>query len=65
MAEIKGLSGATTKEAGRAPRTFPAGRICSHPDCETPISKYNRGDRCWAHSGIRIPRLTGRKKSTS
>ncbi len=42
-------------------RRYPDGRICSAPGCDARISIYNRNDRCWAHLGLKVPRLRGRK----
>jgi hypothetical protein len=44
----------------RPSHQYPGGRVCSHPDCETRLSTYNRRDRCWAHAEMRVPRLRGR-----
>jgi hypothetical protein len=31
-------------------RSEPLGRICRVADCETTLSRYNRGDVCWMHA---------------
>jgi hypothetical protein len=30
------------------PPTYPAGRICSRPSCDHPLSIYNKGPECHA-----------------
>ncbi len=45
----------------RRSRRYPEGRVCSHPDCATRLSTYNRRDKCWAHAEMKVPRLRGRK----
>jgi hypothetical protein len=35
-------------------RTFPPGRICSEPGCDTVLSIYNATAHCSAH-GTRVP----------
>lgn len=42
-------------------RTYTQGRVCSHPECVTKLSTYNRRDTCFAHAGVKIPRLRGKK----
>ena len=31
------------------PETYPAGRVCEHPDCGTILSVYNESEHCGAH----------------
>jgi len=47
---------------GRAPKCFPAGRVCADTDCSTALSMYNRKDTCFRHSPILYPRTRGRTK---
>jgi hypothetical protein len=35
---------------GRGPRPGRAGRVCADDLCETVLSVYNPGDRCWEHT---------------
>jgi hypothetical protein len=35
---------------GRGPRRARAGRICADEACDTVLSVYNDGDRCWEHT---------------
>lgn len=35
----------------RLPGPFPAGRLCSEKNCNTPLSRYNEGDACSLHGG--------------
>lgn len=39
--------------SSRKPGPMPANRRCSHPDCITPLSTYNRTGECGAHGGWR------------
>lgn len=34
-----------------------AGRTCTHPDCSTILSVYNKSSYCYAHMGPRRPRM--------
>jgi hypothetical protein len=45
----------------RRSRRFRAGRLCAHAGCMTRLSVYNRRDTCFVHSGVKIPRLRGKK----
>lgn len=36
---------------GRAPEAVDVGRRCSHPECQTKLSRYNPDDTCTAHGG--------------
>jgi hypothetical protein len=47
----------------RRSRTYKGGRKCSHPGCTTRLSTYNRRETCFVHTGVRIPRLRGKKAS--
>jgi hypothetical protein len=42
-------------------RRFSEGRVCSHEDCITRLSIYNRRDTCFIHADVKIPRLRGKK----
>lgn len=42
-------------------RTYSEGRVCAHADCDTRLSTYNRRETCFAHAGVKIPRLRGKK----
>jgi hypothetical protein len=55
------IAGTRPTALPKATRRFPAERTCAVDGCETKLSIYNRGDRCWAHAAMRIPRLRGRK----
>jgi hypothetical protein len=33
----------------RPSRTYPVGRICAAPECDTRLSIYNPEVRCWVH----------------
>lgn len=35
----------------RLPGPMPAGRVCAHADCTTPLSRYNVGETCSVHGG--------------
>lgn len=61
MAQPNAIRGERPAGLPRASRTYPKGRVCAHPGCETRISTYNKRDRCWAHAEMKIPRLRGRK----
>ena len=44
----------------RPSRRYARDRVCSHKDCETRLSQYNRRDYCYAHAPVRFPRVRGR-----
>jgi hypothetical protein len=44
----------------RKPGPMPAERRCSHPDCITPLSTYNRAETCGAHGGWPAKEARGR-----
>jgi hypothetical protein len=44
----------------RRPRVYAAGRVCSSPDCETVVSRYNRSDSCFKHRPVAYPRIRGK-----
>jgi len=37
------------------------GRICIYPDCQTQLSIYNSGQRCWQHAEITFPNYRGKR----
>ena len=55
------IKGSNVGELPRKSRQYDSDRICTHPGCITKISKYNRRETCFAHAGVKIPRLRGRK----
>jgi hypothetical protein len=50
---------------GRLPRPSRRGgadgRTCSAPGCETRLSRYNAGDRCWQHADATFPNYRGKR----
>ena len=64
MGQPQAIRGSRLSGLPRASREYPEGRVCSHPECGTQISRYNKRDRCWAHAEMKIPRLRGRKPAT-
>lgn len=50
---------------GRRPKTVEESRVCADAGCETRLSRYNLGDHCYAHRGVRYPRLRGEVARTS
>ncbi|HEX2178144.1 MAG TPA: hypothetical protein VHL54_01305 [Actinomycetota bacterium] len=40
----------------RRTRTAVAGRTCTHPDCNTILSVYNKSQFCYTHTRLRRPR---------
>lgn len=59
------IKGSHVGELPRKSRQYDSDRICSHPGCITKISKYNRRETCFAHAGVKIPRLRGRKMASA
>ena len=39
------------------------GRVCAAPGCETKLSRYNAGDRCWQHADATFPNFRGKRLS--
>lgn len=44
---------------GRRPKTVEQARVCADSGCQTRLSRYNLSDTCYAHRGVRYPRLRG------
>ncbi|HXF72323.1 MAG TPA: helix-turn-helix domain-containing protein [Actinomycetota bacterium] len=44
--------------------TYPPGRRCAEEGCPTTLSRYNGGDRCWAHQAPE-PRAADARSSAS
>ncbi len=44
---------------GRRPKTVDRERRCTHPGCLTRLTRYNRGDSCYAHQSPRRVRVRG------
>ena len=61
MARQSTIQAIRTRALPSASRRFGTGRVCTHPDCSTVLSQYNRRDKCWAHADMKVPRLRGRK----
>ena len=61
MGKDNAIRGSRPQGMPRASRTYPEGRVCASPGCETRISTYNRREKCWAHAEMKVPRLRGRK----
>jgi hypothetical protein len=38
-----------------------AGRTCGQPGCETRLSVYNLGNRCWQHTDLTFPNYRGKR----
>jgi hypothetical protein len=41
--------------------TFGVGRVCDEVGCETKLSTYNAGSRCWQHAEIVFPNFRGKR----
>jgi hypothetical protein len=54
------LKGSAIRGMTRPSRRYAVDRVCSHQDCETRLSQYNRRDYCYAHAPVRFPRVRGR-----
>ncbi len=37
------------------------GRVCAVPGCETKLSVYNAGSRCWQHADVSFPNYRGKR----
>jgi hypothetical protein len=44
--------------AGKQVKQYPAGRVCC--DCDTVLSIYTRGKRCWVHQSPEYRRIRRR-----
>ena len=61
--ELGVLRGSTVPPASVSPiRAFTPGRVCEVEACETVLSKYNHGDRCWQHEPARHYQIRVRPK---
>ncbi|MEY2568678.1 MAG: hypothetical protein QOE35_3207 [Actinomycetota bacterium] len=45
----------------RPSRSFKKGRVCDDPGCATRLSIYNKGNYCYQHEPMAVPRTRGRK----
>jgi len=43
----------------RRPKMYGSGRTCAEDDCNTRISRYNRGKYCYRHRPVHFPRVKG------
>lgn len=55
------LRGMQVSGLPRKSRQYGADRVCAHPSCDTKLSMYNRRETCFTHTGVKIPRLRGKK----
>lgn len=62
MAMVGPIQGERISALPRRNARFAPDRVCTHPDCTTKLSIYNRRDTCFAHAGFKVPRLRGRTK---
>ncbi len=44
----------------RRPKQYSRGRVCSHPECSTVVSRYNRSESCFTHRPVTYPRIRGK-----
>lgn len=58
--ETPTIVGRIPEKSGKTPRTSAEGRICSDPDCDTKLTRYNTSDYCYGHKPRRFPRVRGR-----
>lgn len=63
MQAVGAIKGVRAMGLPRRSRRFNAGRSCAYPGCTTQLSTYNRRETCFVHSGIKIPRLRGKKSA--
>jgi hypothetical protein len=45
----------------RAPKAIEEQRICSDPECDTVLSRYNRKTTCHVHAPVKFPRVRGKE----
>jgi hypothetical protein len=57
------VRGIATAIDARPNRTWPTGRTCDHPDCDTALSIYNRSPRCSVHEEARAYIQRGKRRS--
>ncbi len=44
------MGGKLLENTGKGPRALRPGRVCTKRGCQTILSIYNAGDRCWDHT---------------
>jgi hypothetical protein len=49
------------RTVGHKPRVYESGRVCAEDGCDTRLTRYNGGDRCFRHQPMRYPRIRGRE----
>ena len=42
------------------PRRFQVDRVCSVPECNSVLSTYNKGPKCYAHADFKPGRIRGK-----
>jgi hypothetical protein len=63
MTEESVFRGAPAREAPRANRTYPTGRVCAAEGCNTKLSVYNRWQYCWQHEPVHSYVARGKRRS--
>lgn len=53
------LARRTLPDLMRKPVQHPAGRVCAREGCVTRLTRYNKGDYCYAHKPYTKPRVRG------
>lgn len=56
------LRGSRPRGLPRPNRTYGRNRVCAHEGCETRLSRYNKGEHCFAHAPLRYPLVRGERK---
>ncbi len=54
------IKGHIVRGKKRAPKTYPAGRVCVEKECKVKLSRYNRREYCYNHAPVLYPRVRGR-----
>ena len=62
MAQDTGYRGARAAALPRANRTYPSGRVCAAPGCDTKLSRYNKWQYCWQHEPVHAYVPRGKRK---
>ena len=53
------MKGTRLQGRPRKSKQFDKGRTCADASCETPLSMYNKKDKCFLHQPVSYPRTRG------
>ena len=55
------MKGSRPQKLPQPSQTTYGDRTCDVPGCETKLSIYNLGSKCWQHADLRFPNYRGKR----